>query len=399
MDDFKPLFNNVDELTELISIKHLPPDTKHRFIDYCRKNMRVFSKHLWDIGRSKSTTAYVELTTNEEVTQRFYPIPQNAQKEVEEILNELEKNNVIREAKPNEKSQFVNCLLITNRKSGKKRVLLDARLANIYTRTIPAHFSMNFEVISSIPKGTVAITTLDISSAFFCIPTDEDSQHCFSFYDHRHRKYMFQVCPQGLKNSPYFLQQTLLKALKDIKNVVFLADDIVTFSTISIDDNINTVMKIIERLNEEGLKLSPKKLSIAQTSVEILGIQYSMGSLSIPESRVQRFLDYKIPRSFKDVKRFLGAVSFYRYFLKNFSKESLSLLSLANKANIKESSQATEKLVWLPEHQHAFDNIKQMILNHTKTCLPDFKKEYWASVDASKYAIGCFYTRNPKKVE
>ena len=97
--------------------------------------------------------------TNDVITQRFYPIPQNAQKEVEEILDELEKHNVIREARLNEKSQFVNCLLITNRKSGKKRVLLDSRITNNNSKTINSHFSTNFEVISSIPKGTVAITT------------------------------------------------------------------------------------------------------------------------------------------------------------------------------------------------------------------------------------------------
>ena len=76
---------------------------------------------------------------------------------------------------------------------------------------------------------------------------------------------MFTVLPQGFKNSSYFLQQVLLKALKDIDNVVFLADDVIIFSTIGIADNIDNVIRVIERLNNEGLKIDPKKFSLPKT--------------------------------------------------------------------------------------------------------------------------------------
>ena len=130
-------------------------------------------------------------------------------------------------------------------------MLLDSRLANIHTRTIQSQFTANFEILAGIPKSAIAISTIDLSNSFFALAIEEDLQHLFSFFDHRKRRLMFRVCPQGFKNSGYFLQQALLKALKGINNVLLLADDITIFSTISEEDNIRTVIKVIQRLHEE----------------------------------------------------------------------------------------------------------------------------------------------------
>ena len=82
----------------------------------------------------------------------------------------------------------------------------------------------------------------------------------------------------GYKNSPFWLQQSLNKALQSLKNIIVLADDIVCVSEIGIIDNIQTVVKVIEKLNEAGYKLNPKKLKLARTSLETLGVQYHMGT-------------------------------------------------------------------------------------------------------------------------
>ena len=128
------------------------------------------------------------------------------------------------------------------------------------------------------------------------------------------------MCPQGFKNSSYFLQQALLKALKGINNVLLLADDITIYSTISEEDNIRTVIKVIQRLHEEGFKISHKKVILARQTIEILGITYSLGTLSIPQARMQGYLDWQTPNSYRQIKSFLSSISYFRYHLPNFSK-------------------------------------------------------------------------------
>ena len=134
MKNFEPSFNTADELFNILETSHLPSHSVSKIYECCEKYFDAFSRHDFDSGRSKSTTAFVELTTNKQVTQKFYPIPQNAQNEVDAILEQLIKNNIIREAELDEQSQFINCLLITRKKSGKIRLLLDSRICNIHSK-------------------------------------------------------------------------------------------------------------------------------------------------------------------------------------------------------------------------------------------------------------------------
>ena len=69
---------------------------------------------------------------------------------------------------------------------------------------------------------------------------------------------------------------------------------------------------------------------------------------------------------------------------------SYCLLQLANQANNKDTEIPKQPFRWLEEHQNAFDNIKNAILQHTKTTFPDFQKQFYATTDASKHAIGGF---------
>ena len=119
MEDFKNTFTTVEQLIQLIGIDHLPSALQSKFTQCCKDNLHVFSKFQWDVGRSKSTTAFVELTTDRQITQKFYPIQPNVQSEVEEILEKMLQIGVIKESDPNERSQFVNCLLVTRRKNKK----------------------------------------------------------------------------------------------------------------------------------------------------------------------------------------------------------------------------------------------------------------------------------------
>ena len=152
---------------------------------------------------------------------------------------------VIREANINERSPFVNCLLVTRKKNNKLRLLLDTRIVNIHSKPIQAHFATNVEILASIPKNVKYISMLDLSSAFHSIPIEQSSQKCFGFFDHKKRRLQYTVLPMGFKNSPVFLQQALSNILSDLAGVLYFADDVVIFSTISMEDNIEKVMTVI----------------------------------------------------------------------------------------------------------------------------------------------------------
>ena len=174
LKDFEPTFSNLEELIQLIDINHLSNESIKMFKDCCKNYYNAFAKFVWDIGHCKSTTAHVETITNKPVSQKYYLIPKNVENQVEQILDQLLKHGVIREARINEPSQFVNCLLITRRKNNKIRLLLDSRLVNIHTKTIQSQYTSNFEIVTGIPQNAVAISSIDLSNAYFALAIDDD---------------------------------------------------------------------------------------------------------------------------------------------------------------------------------------------------------------------------------
>ena len=130
MKDFDHYFKTPEELISLIEMDHLTPKCKEMMAECCKKLYPLFSKHVWDCGRIKDE-AYVELNTEKQYTQKFYPIPTSVQPQVKEILDELKNQGVIRRIEKNEPCQFINCLLVGKRKnSNSVRIIADMRLTN-----------------------------------------------------------------------------------------------------------------------------------------------------------------------------------------------------------------------------------------------------------------------------
>ena len=99
----------------------------------------------------------------------------------------------------------------------------------------------------------------------------------------------------------------------------------------SIEQNIDTVCEVFERLCVDGWKISLRKLQLAKNTVEFLGVLWDKNKISIPKSRVEAILNYKVPKNYKELKRYLGVLSFYRSNLPRLAHTTADLSELANK--------------------------------------------------------------------
>ena len=224
-------------------------------------------------------------------------------------------------------------------------------------------------------------------NAYLSISKDEKSQRAFAFYGPNKEILCFCHLPNGFKNAGFFLQQNLIKILHGFP-VIFCADDIITFTEDSQEENIETVIQILRKLHNEGYKIGPQKIKLATTSLEILGVQYDLGKLSIPRARMLGYEKYKNPKSYKQVQTFLSSVSFFRCFLPHFSEIAHPLIKLANKANL--DADTKEKFNWTETHEKSFNKLKQLIREHAGNYLPDYSRPFFGTTDASKYATGGF---------
>jgi hypothetical protein len=103
------------------------------------------------------------------------------------------------------------------------------------------------------------------------------------------------------------------------------------------------------------------------------------------DHKVKAILDWEPPRSISTLRSFLGLVSYYRKFIKNFAKIAMPLTNL-----LKKSSEAYD---WDKVCGQAFETLKVPVLK-----LLDFDKDFEIHSDASDFAIGGAIVQDGRRV-
>lgn len=84
--------------------------------------------------------------------------------------------------------------------------------------------------------------------------------------------YQFERMPQGVSGAPATFQRVMEKTLGDmnlLKVLVYL-DDLIVFGR-TLEEHEQRLLKVLDRLKSEGLKLSLDKCQFCHTSVNYVG--------------------------------------------------------------------------------------------------------------------------------
>ena len=115
--------------------------------------------------------------------------------------------------------------------------------------------------------------------------------------------------------------------------VLVYLDDVIVFGRNS-DEHLKRLELVFQRLVENGLKIKGSKCNFVQKRVSLLGHILSKIGFKVNPEKVRAVERMKEPSSLKDVRAFLGLVSYYRKFTPGFRKTVELLYSLLNKSNI-----------------------------------------------------------------
>ena len=81
-------------------------------------------------------------------------------------------------------------------------------------------------------------------------------------------KYEYQVLPMGLSNSPDIFQENMSNLFSDLKFVREYIDDLLITSNGSLEDHLDKVEQVLQRLKKAGLKVNVNKSKFCRTEVE-----------------------------------------------------------------------------------------------------------------------------------
>jgi len=120
------------------------------------------------------------------------------------------------------------------------------------------------------------------------------------------------------------------------------------------EEHDELVEEVLRRLEENDLYVKPEKCAWKVQKVNFLGVVMGQGKIEMEEDKVVGVLNWPIPKTVRDVRKFLGLANYYRRFVKDFAKLARPLNNLMRKE---------EKWRWEEEQQKAFEQLKTVFTN------------------------------------
>src|SRR5579863_8775595 len=79
------------------------------------------------------------------------------------------------------------------------------------------------------------------------------------------------------------------------------------------------VRRILAKLQEHNLFLKPEKCTFEQPLIKFLGVTVDQGTVQMDDKKVKKVKNWQQPTNVTEVRRFLGFMGYYRYFIQGYS--------------------------------------------------------------------------------
>lgn len=311
---------------------------------------------------------------SEPVKQRHYPYSPNVQKLVFEEVNRMLQLGVIERCNSAWNSPV--CLV---RKPGKNRLCLDSRAVNAVTKK-DAYPLPHIEGLLSRLEDTHYISSVDLKDAFWQIGLEKDSKEKTAFTIPNLGHFQFTRMPFGLCNAA----QTMSRLMDSIfpttlrENVFVYLDDLLIVSK-TLKEHFKLLREVAARLRMSNLSINVSKSHFCSKELKYLGYIVGGGQLKTDPEKVAAIVNFSLPKSQKQVRRFLGMTGWYRRFIPNYSQLA---------APFTDSLKKSKKFFLSPEAVESFNKLKSHLTSAPILSNPDFTLPFVVQCDASTSGVG-----------
>jgi len=118
----------------------------------------------------------------------------------------------------------------------------------------------------------------------------------------------------GMTNSPATFQGMMNEIMRDLINeekVAVFVDDVLVGTDDEKGHN-EIVVEVLKRLEENDLYVKPEKCLWKVNKVNFLGVVMGQGKIKMEEEKVKGVLNWPIPKTVRDIRKFLGLANYYR---------------------------------------------------------------------------------------
>ncbi len=271
-------------------------------------------------------------------------------------------------------------VLFAKKPGGGLRFCVDYRALNAITKKDRYPLPLFNETLRALTTARW-FTKLDVRAAFHKIRVKAGDEWKTAFRT-RYGLYEWNVTPFGLTGAPATFQRYMNWALRKYLDdfVSAYIDDVLIFSSGSLEDHRTKVRKVLACLDEAGLQLDIDKCEFEQHSVKYLGFIISAGKgIEMDPAKVKAISDWEPPKTVKAIRSFLGFANFYRRFIPNFSDLARPLTTLTRKGAL---------FQWNEKEQNAFQALKQTFVQAPVLAQFSPDAETILEADSSGWAVG-----------
>ncbi|KAK3756424.1 hypothetical protein RRG08_029095 [Elysia crispata] len=217
---------------------------------------------------------------------------------------------------------------------------------------------------------------IDLADAYNQIQLSPASQEKLALSTHR-GVLLQQRLPFGITSAPGYFQEVMDQLTHDLPGVAVYIDDCLVSGT-DADSYLQNLRRLLQRLEENGLRCRMEKCEFGKPFVEYLGHTLSREGIA-KGPKVDAITKMPAPTNIPELRAFLGQIQFYGKFLPNLATVLEPLYNLTRKDS---------RWKWGAEEQASFQQVKDWLCTDTVLAHFDPSLDIGISCDASDCGIG-----------
>ena len=258
---------------------------------------------------------------------KIYPLSRIEREKVQEFVKDQLKKGYIRPSK----SPQMSPVFFVPKKDRKKRMVQDYQYLNSWTIKDNYLLLLISDLIDSIRKKKV-FTKMDLQWGYNNVRINEGDE-CKAAFSMLEGSFEPTVMFFGLTNLPVTFQTMMNDLLRDLvvkEKVVVFIDDVMVVTEIE-EEHDEIVEEVLRRLEENDLFVKLEKYMWKIKEVGFLGVIIGKDGVRMEKEKVQGVIEWPVPRSVKDVQKFLELANYYRLFVKDFARIAKPLYQMTRK--------------------------------------------------------------------